>query len=432
MKAIEPGTVKRALSAHAAIGLLTAALLYLVCLTGALAVFAPDLQRIEQRGVPEMAAIDPQALQRAVETVLASGAGKPPASYLYVHLPVPDMPRTVLTSDNQSVVIDRDGRVFGPEQVAWTSFLGVLHYALNLPALVGGVLVGVLGAMMLALTISGVTAHPRIFRDAFRLRARDPGGVGLADWHNRLSVWTLPFGIAIALTGAIIGLAGVTALAIAGLSGGSDVEAVYVPVFGPDPKPDKTPAPMPNVAAALGYMRAHYPQVAASFITLTDPRTAGQRIQVRGLHSRRLIFGEYYNFAGDGRFLGTAGLADGAVGQQIAASNYRLHFGDYGGLPVKLAYLLFGAALSAICATGTFIWLGKRRRRGVHEPRLRAAWHGVVWGGPAALGLTFVARLIGGNGLPFAGIFWAALAVFVLGAVLSVGPSRRAGLSVTA
>ena len=40
--------------------------------------------------------------------------------------------------------------------------------------------------------LTGVLAHPRIFRDAFRLRARDRGGIGLADWHNRLGVWTLP------------------------------------------------------------------------------------------------------------------------------------------------------------------------------------------------------------------------------------------------
>ena len=94
-----------------------------------------------------------------------------------------------------------------PERIAWNDFLVHLHYTLNLPSLVGITIVGAFGVMMLALSLSGVLAHPRIFRDAFRLRARNNAGVGLADWHNRLSVWTLPFGIAIALTGALIGLA---------------------------------------------------------------------------------------------------------------------------------------------------------------------------------------------------------------------------------
>ncbi len=55
----------------------------------------------------------------------------------------------------------------------------------------------------------------RIFRDAFRLRARDKGGVGLADWHNRLGVWTLPFTLAVSLTGAMIGLATVNSYGLA-------------------------------------------------------------------------------------------------------------------------------------------------------------------------------------------------------------------------
>src|SRR5690606_139270 len=128
------------------------------------------------------------------------------------------------------------------------------------------------------------------------------------------------------------------------------------------------------------------------------------------------IFGEYYNFDAAGNFENTGGLADGELGQQASASNYKLHFGNYGGLIVKIAYFLFGLALTAVCATGTFSWLGKRRRRGIVEPRLRAAWHGVVWGSPAALAVTFVARFAIGNGAPFIAIFWATLAAAVLGA----------------
>ena len=67
---IEPGTVKRALSAHAAIGLLAGAILYILCLTGTIAVFYVEMQRLEQPGAPEMAEIAPEAVQRGVEAVL--------------------------------------------------------------------------------------------------------------------------------------------------------------------------------------------------------------------------------------------------------------------------------------------------------------------------------------------------------------------------
>ena len=422
----DPATVKTALSAHAAIGLLAGALLYLVSLTGTLAVFYAEFQRVEQRGVPEMATIAPEAVERGVAAVLATEAGKPKTTHLYVHMPVEDLPRATITTDSQAFHLRDDGSLAQKEEIAWSDFLLQLHYLLNLPALLGIVLVGALGVAMLALALSGVIAHPRIFRDAFRLRARDREGVGLADWHNRLSVWTLPFSVAIALTGAIIGTAIVTGYAIASADYGGDLEKVYAPIYGAEAKPDPAPAPLPNVAAALRHMAAAYPEFVVSYVTLHDPGTAGQHVQIVGEHERRLIFGDYYGFDAAGRFAHKAGLSDGAIGQQAAASLYRLHFGNFGGLPVKLAYLLFGAALTAICATGTFLWLGKRRRRGFDEPRLLAAWRGVVWGWPIALAASFLARATIGNGAPLVAIFWGGA---VLAVVVSVALARWAPLT---
>lgn len=427
----EPSTVKRALAGHAAIGLVAGALLYIVCLTGTIAVFYPELQRFEQADAPEMHAIAPDAVQRAVTSVLDAGRGKPTTTHLYVHLPVEDLPRTTITTDTSAVHVFTDGRLANPEEIAWSDFLVALHYLLNIPGVLGITIVGALGVMILALAISGVVAHPRIFRDAFRLRARDTGGLGLADWHNRLSVWSLPFSVVVALTGAVIGLGSVVAYGLAAGHHGGDMEAVYQPVFGPEGKPDKRLAPVPDVAAALAYMARHYPGVTPSYAILHDPLTLGQEVQISALHPRRLIFAENYRFDGHGRFLGSAGLADGKLGQQAAASNYGLHFGNFGGLPVKLAYVLFGAALTAICATGTYIWLGKRRRRGHDEPRLLKSWDAVVWGVPMVLALTLIARFVLGNTAPLVAIFWIGTLLVVCAALAPVPPARfRAGLQI--
>lgn len=417
-------TVKRALSAHAAIGLLAGALLYIVCLSGSLLVFYEEWQRVETPSAPQMTQIDPDAVQRGMEAMLALEEGKPPTTHFFVDLPLEELPSTRVVTDTQSFHIDAQGNLTGAEEIAWSDFLYALHYTLNIPVaegLIGITIVGILGMLMLALSISGVIAHPKIFRDAFRLRARHGGGVGLADWHNRLSVWTLPFGLAIALTGAVIGLSSVSAYALAAKYYGGDIEALYSTLFAEEGEPDPTPAPLPDIASALRYVEAHYPEVRPTYVIVHEPGTAGQQVQVLAEHPRRLIFGEYYLFDGDGNFADTGGMADGEMGRQAAASNYNLHFGNYGGLTVKLLYFLFGMALTAVCATGTFIWLGKRRRRGIDEPRLRAVWHGVVWGAPAALTLTLAIRFVIGNGAPFAAIFWFALAVVVVAAAIAAG-----------
>src|SRR5690606_12218955 len=100
------------------------------------------------------------------------------------------------------------------------------------------------------------------------LRARHNGGVGLSDWHNRLSVWTLPFGIAIALTGAVIGLSTVSAYAAAAIYYDGDVEALYATIFGEEGEPDPARAPLPDVATALRYMEANYPDVRLTFVAI--------------------------------------------------------------------------------------------------------------------------------------------------------------------
>ena len=302
--AVSADTVKSALSAHAAIGLIGGALLYLLCLSGTVLVLYEEWQRFEQQDAPEMQSISPAAVQRGIVQVIETEADRTPTTHLYVHMPTEELPRTTVTTDHQAFHLTSDGAVAVPEENAWSEFLYALHYAFNLPVLVGITIVGALGALMVTLAITGVIALPRIFRDAFRLRAKQSGGIALADWHNRLSVWTLPFTLAIAITGAVIGLATIAAYAMAQGEYGGDVEAVYAPLFGGEDPADLTPAPLPDVAAAMDHMAAEHPGVEVTYAILHDPGTAGQHVQMVGAHGQRLIFGEYYHFRPDGTFVG--------------------------------------------------------------------------------------------------------------------------------
>ncbi len=159
--AISKDAVQRALSGHAAIGLLASALLYLICLTGTVVVFYQEWQRIEQPGAPEMAAIAPDAVQAGVAAVLRTEKGKPATTHLYVHMPVNGLPRTTITTDHQAFHVDADGKIAAPEENAWSEFLLGAHYALNIPGLVGMTIVGIFGVMILALALSAVIVSLR-------------------------------------------------------------------------------------------------------------------------------------------------------------------------------------------------------------------------------------------------------------------------------
>lgn len=406
----QPTLVQRALGGHAALGLLAGGLLYLIALSGMLVVIGERWQRWEQPAVAESAVMSPDAVQAAVATKAAIDRGKPASTHLYVKMPTADLPRTVVTSDHGAIYVDRDGQSAGAEAHAWTEFLINLHTYLHLPMTVGIILVGALGVMLAALAVTGVVAHPRIIRDAFRLRARGNRQLAQADWHNRLGVWTLPFVVTLALTGAIIGLSSVGADLLGKRYFGGDTLAAYGPIFGEEHPVDKRPAPLPDVAAPLRHMAAAFPAATPTYVTIHDPATRGQNIQLLADHQRRLIYGEAYHFDAAGRYEGRLGLSDGPLGRQAAASLYNLHFGKFGGLPIQLAYIAFGLALCVVTATGMSLWLQKRRRRGLPSPHLEGFWTMVVWATPVLVVASLWLRAVGGAGMPLVPAFWIGLA----------------------
>ncbi|WP_375210574.1 PepSY-associated TM helix domain-containing protein [Hyphomonas jannaschiana] len=414
--------VARSLAAHSILGLALGGLIYILAVTGTLSVFNREFQRWEQPAAPEMAVISPEAAEKAATAVFESE--DPQTTHLYINFPRPDLPRTVITTDTQAFFATAEGDIAGREHFPWTQFLLDLHYYLHLPHILGLTVVGALGAFLVALSISGLLAHPRIFRDAFTFR-RNSGRTGLADMHNRLSVWTAPFHISNALTGAILGLASVLAFAIAAASFGGDTTKVFSPVFGEDPPLNESPAGLAEIAAPIAYMHAEYPDLKPTFFILHDPGTAGQHVSVIAEHPNRLIFGDYYNFDADGVYLGNTGLSDGTAGQQVAGSVYNVHFGNWGGLPIKIAYFLFGLSLCTIIASGLNIYFVRRRAQARPAPRLEAGWAGIVWGTPATLALTLLVSVSGIAERPaLVAFFWLPLVAIVTACLFMADEAR--------
>ncbi|MEO0613785.1 MAG: PepSY-associated TM helix domain-containing protein [Pseudomonadota bacterium] len=418
--------VALALEGHTVIGVSFAAVIYILSLSGVLSVFNHELQRWEQPNAPEMASIGPDALQGAAETLLSSETQT--TTHFYVQLPVWDLPRTVLTTDTQAVFIDEEGRVTGIENHPWTQFILDLHYYLTLPGTLGLTVVGLTGVILLSLTVTGLLGHPRVFRDAFRFRFNGNKRLTEADIHNRLAVWSSPFIISSALTGAMLGLAGIISGVIANLDYEGDIPAVYAPVFGDEPPEIETTAPLANISAALSDVQTRFPQTDPVYVLMHEPNTAGQHLQILSEHPERLIFGDYYNYSSNGEYQRNVGMSDGEIGQQVAASVYRLHFGSFGGMPIKFAYALFGVALAAIICAGLNIFFIRRRERGLVTERLEASWSAIVWGVPTALALTLVISVSGlASFISLSSIFWLTLLFFVVGAAV-IGEAKRVSI----
>lgn len=395
--------VRAMLAGHSELGLALGAVIYLVCLSGTLAVFVNEFQLWEQPDSPIVTTVQPAAVGRAMQAVHAQVG--PGIGDLYATMPADGAPRLIVSVFGPDVdrgwVADATGALADEDRTPWTEFVAELHMRLMLPRPVGEVLVGVVGVALMALLISGLLAHPRIFRDAFDFRLAGSRRLREADIHNRLSVWALPFHVAVTLTGAFFGLATVLVAALTTLSHENPMRLLD----GPAMAADAAPAPFPDVAAILIDAEAAQPGGQTTFVGVERPGTAGQRVMVGIDMPSRLARGERLYFDGSGRQIGAGGYVSGPLGLQAYAAAASLHFGTFGGEPVKLVYGVLGLALSVVSAGGISIWLVRRRDQGRPLPVLEKIWPACVWGTPLALGVAF----LGSRLLPPSPVFWVTL-----------------------
>ncbi len=401
---LPPQFVRAMLAGHSALGLAFAALIYIVCITGTVSVFMFELQRWEQ---PDIAPINRPLTADEVGAAINAGytqaVADKAAHDMFVMGPSPRAAHSRLmvtyhdheTGAEGNWLADASGALIARAHAPWTEFVTELHTSLHLPRTWGFFLVGLTGVALLSSLISGILSHPRILKDAFHLRRGGSWRLQEADLHNRLGVWGLPFHFVVSLSGALLGLSVliVGVLALAAYDG--DSEKAFAAILGPRASADETPAPLPDVAAMMRKVEAQEPDAQFASARIDHIGEAGQVVHLGMRSPGHLAMANTYYFKGDGTPLGDGGLERGGVGQRILGLLQPLHFGWFGGLPIKLAYGLLGLALSVITFTGVTIWLARKRDKGTPVPRWEKIWMGIGWGQPLALAVSAIAALYG-------------------------------------
>lgn len=416
--------VRAVLKGHSSLGLAFAAAIYLVCLTGSIAVFAQEFQRWELAGTPRAERLAPRAVQRALEAAVAGAGGA--VEHGYITLPTPALPRATVSVEaggvTRSWVADERGDLAAPADTPWTEFLTRLHINLHLPRSWGVFLVGLTGVALLSSLISGLLAHPRIFRDAFHLRMGGSRRLQEADLHNRLGVWALPFHVIVSLTGALLGLTTIIVGVLGMALFQGDVGKVYALFIAQEPRDDPRPAPVIDLTPMFAQAQALSPGGRVGFILLEHPAEAGGAALFNvERENGRLSNVDAYAFERSGRLYHAKRAAENNLGERILASLGKLHFGWFGGGMVKIAYGLLGLGLTYLAAGGVTIWLARRRDKRNPAPGLERLWAATVWGQPAALALAALAAAAAG-GLAATG---ALVAIWGAATLAALALSRR-------
>lgn len=394
---LPPSTVRAVLSGHGILGLAFAAVIYLVCLTGTLAVFVHDLERWEQPEQPNITAIAPTMLDRALA---AARTAAPPDAVFYISLPSTAAPGAGIVAYKPDV--EREWQVTAngalvAKDAPFSDFLLNLHIALHLPRTWGEFIVGLAGVALLSSLVSGILAHPRILKDAFHLRLGGSRRLQEADLHNRLGIWALPFHVTIALTGALLGLSTLIVGVLALLLYRGDTAQVYGLFVDPPPAANAAAAPLPSLAVLLAEAHRRAPRAEPHQIIVERAGRADARMTIASERERLLVPQDTTVFDARGAVVKDQHPRDLVAGTRILGGIGQLHFGWYGGLPVRLLYGVLGLALCVVTSSGVTIWLARRRDKGRPVPLWERLWSAVAWGQPLALIIAALCTLAAGE-----------------------------------
>lgn len=408
---------------HGLLGVLFGLVIFLLCLTGTLLVLADQFTVWERPDTPIISQVSPDAAARISAAALAAARAAETDHDVFLQFPTDELPRmTVKAFDSKGGHrewnVDATDRLVPPVETPWLAFVQQLHFNLTIPTAIGRYIVGLFGTLLLASLVTGILAHRRILKDAFRLRRGGSTRLTNADLHNRIGLWALPFHLIVALTGSLLGLAGLITALLAMAAYKGDQEKAIASLLGPPAREMHRAAPLPDVAAVLRSIERIAPGSAVEQLAFEHPGDEGQQVRAYIAAPGHLARNEGLLFDASGQMIWKAGLTDGNAGSRIYGMITPLHYGTYGGVPLKLIYMVLGSGLTVIVATGGNVWLARRRDQGRPAPRLERIWTATLWGQPLILALLVIAAVIVPN-LPLAAAYWGLTCVgWCLGATL--------------
>ncbi len=236
----------------------------------------------------------------------------------------------------------------------------------------------IMGAIALlygvALVSGCVVLLPTLLQDLFALRIGHNLKRMWLDVHNLLGVFSLPFHLVMVFTAVIFAFHDQIYAAQEGLStrGGPAVQGAP-----PSPAP---PAAAVGAATGVASGASLAPAAVVARLAEQQPDFVPRRLVYREAPRRGpalVVFGDNPRYAMRSPEGGVAGL-DPVTGDILMTdympgiqdpwgatitSFFSLHFGTYGGAPIRWAYFFLGLGGAALFYTGNLLWLESRRAR---------------------------------------------------------------------
>jgi uncharacterized iron-regulated membrane protein len=361
---------------HSWVGIISGLALFIAFYAGAITMFEKPLQRWASPP-PELSA--PPSLERTPELIAKVLAAHPEAHKSYeVHLVTgPENPArvswstgnrrnpgvTYFASLGPADALEVSTRA--PSEVA--ELIDVLHQQVGLPFdhEIAMPIMGVIALLYAVAIVSGIICLlPSLIKDLFALRFGKNLKRMWLDLHNVLGLFSLPFHIIMALTAVVfafhdqfydaqgaVGRIGIAAVAEREKAQGQPAAGAVLP-----------PAELAR------RIERQLPGFTLHSISYDNDPKEGVHGRIRGGDPRYGLRGATFAIGEIDTRTGIITEADYLPRLQngwyaTITSFFALHFGNYGGAPVRWAYFLLGMAGAFVFYSGNLLWIESRRKK---------------------------------------------------------------------
>lgn len=336
----------------------------IVCFTGTLAVVSQEIVWLANSDIRAPKPSDDApllsfqqamaAVQKAQPDAIISSIRRPDESHfaLSVDVVYPDGRSPTLYVNPYTGVIQGESPEFN-----FQAFTRALHGWWLVPFTNGyswgWYLVSLLGLPMLASLVTGLVVYKRFWKGFFKpLRLGQGARIFWGDFHRLSGLWSMWFIAVISITG--------TWFLIQALLGDNQITIStepVIPVIARESVPttaDGSAAPWVGLDQAIGAAEQRIPGLEASYVML--PSNAYSHLSVGGRGWYPLMFQNAEINPYNGEVASSRLLSDRSGLEFVTESMRPLHTGDFGGIWIKMIWMVFGLLLSMMVLSGLLIW----------------------------------------------------------------------------
>lgn len=358
-------------------GLYAGVLIGVICFTGAVAVFIPEINVMILRNkyavstdVPEVPAFsksleklkDQYPGMKGLLITLPKTAGQPVVFDFSVKTPgvrkdakkkVPSTRYTFFVDSSRDIILGSN-----IQQNSFVNYLRQIHVRLY-EGVWGRQLVGLGGVALLVVTVTGLFIYAGFMKKQPYPKIRQGKGwrILMADWHKILGISALTFNFVIAGTGAWLGLQPLL-IRWFKIETPNDFEAPILTT----PKLDKKTTVSWN--EVFKTMNTTFPDLKAEYIRVSDDGSSAITIagNIKGQVYERSI-NTLVLSKDDLHPLFKYDIRDQPFSHKFYFVQEALHFGDYGGLGLKVLYTLFGLTSAFLSISGFVVYFYRTEKK---------------------------------------------------------------------